>query len=174
MNMENKNKFGFSVSDFDIEEPPMGHHQRFMDKLNGIEKKKRKFPYRTVLSLAASIVILLGLWMNFNTATPEKPLAKLSPENRETQEYFSSVIRKELAALKQESSPETKPILDDAFRQLGQLDHDYNKLMKELSEKGENRQIIHAMITNLQTRISFLEKVETQIDNIKQFKSKSS
>jgi arginine decarboxylase-like protein len=174
MSMENNNKNGFRVSDFDIEAPPMGHHQRFMERLNGNEKKKRQFPYRTVLSIAASIVILVGIWINFNPAVTEKPLAKLSPENRETQEYFSSVIRKELAALKQESTPEAQPILDDAFRQLKELDNDYNKLMRELAEKGENRQIIHAMITNLQTRISFLEKVETQIDNIKQFKSKSS
>ncbi|AWA30684.1 hypothetical protein HYN48_11635 [Flavobacterium magnum] len=172
--MEYHNKNGFNMPDFDIEEPPMGHHQRFLDRLDGNLKSKKRFPYRMVMAVAASIVIFLGLWMNFQPVSNEKPMAKLSAENRETQEYFSNVIRMELASLRKESSPEAKPILDDAFRQLESLDHDYNKLMKELSEKGESKQIIHAMITNLQTRISFLERVETQIDRIKQFKSKSS
>ncbi|AWI26397.1 anti-sigma factor [Flavobacterium pallidum] len=172
--MEYDNKKGFHLSDFDTEEPPMGHHQRFMERLEGHQRNKKRFPYTTVLSIAASIVVLLGIWISFNPMPSDKPMAKLSAENRETQEYFTHVIHKELASLKAASSPETKPILDDAFRQLQELDNDYNKLMKELSEKGENKQIIHAMITNLQTRISFLERVETQIDRIKQFKSKSS
>jgi hypothetical protein len=35
------------------------------------------------------------------------------------------------------------------------LDSDYTKIIKELETNGESKQIIYAMISNLQTRISF-------------------
>ncbi|OYU80099.1 MAG: anti-sigma factor [Flavobacterium sp. BFFFF1] len=168
--MEHHNKYGFTPTDFDTEEPPTGHHQRFMERLEGKKKAKRRFPYGSVLSVAATILVLLGIWMNIPTGN-DKATVHLSAQNRETQQYFSNIICKELDELKKQSSPETKPLIDDALQQLKKLDSDYTKLMAELSEKGENSQIIHAMITNLQTRISFLEKVSEQIDNINKLKS---
>ena len=51
-----------------------------------------------------------------------------------------------------------------------ELEADYEKITHELADKGENKQLIHAMITNLQTRISFLEDVLTKIENIKKIK----
>jgi hypothetical protein len=51
-----------------------------------------------------------------------------------------------------------------------ELEKDYEKLTAELLKNGENKKIIHAMITNLQTRIRFLEEVMANIENIKKLK----
>jgi len=45
------------------------------------------------------------------------------------------------------------------------LDEDYEKIKQELLKNGENKQIIHAMIRNLQTRISFLENVLEHLES---------
>jgi hypothetical protein len=158
--------FGSFKGQWDIEEPALGHQQRFLDRL---EKPKRKIPYTKIMSIAASILILFAIVIN--QKDPQKQVAKMSRENKETQQYFNSIIKKELAELKKESDPESKKIIDDALRQMDLLDKDYQKLINELSLKGENKQIIHAMIVNLQTRISFLEEVALQIENIKQIKA---
>jgi archaellum component FlaC len=94
----------------------------------------------------------------------------MSPKNREAQEYFSLVIKKELAQVEKENTPATKKLVSDALLRLDRLEKDYNTLADELQQKGESKKIIHAMITNLQTRISFLEEVLTQIENIKKIK----
>jgi len=153
---------------WDTEEPILGHQQRFMEKL---AKPKKKFPYKTVFSIAASIIILLGIFIKYETAPQKSQIAVMSPEVKETHMYFNSIIKKELAMLKKENSPESKHIVEDALRQMDLLDNDYRKLTTELAEKGESKQLIHAMITNLQTRISFLEKVEKQIEFIKEIKA---
>jgi len=51
------------------------------------------------------------------------------------------------------------------------LDADYEKIKLELLKNGENKQIIYAMIRNLQTRISFLENVLQQIETTENLKN---
>jgi hypothetical protein len=53
------------------------------------------------------------------------------------------------------------------------LDIDYQKIIKEIATNGENRQIIYAMISNLQTRISFLQNVLTQIEATEQLNTQN-
>ena len=57
------------------------------------------------------------------------------------------------------------------------FDADYQKIINELQKNGENKQIIYAMISNLQTRISFLQTVLKRIEeneNLKQNNAQSS
>jgi len=169
---KNENEMGEWLDSFngqwDTEEPSLGHQNRFMERLS---KPKKKFPYRTVFAVAASVVILLGIFINHELATSKSATAAMSPEVKETHLYFNSIIKKELAVLKKENTPESRQMVEDALKQMADLDNDYKKLTTELAEKGESKQLIHAMITNLQTRISFLEQVEKQIEFIKKIKA---
>lgn len=156
---------------WDNHEPLLGHQQRFLDRLEG---KKKRSPLTLILPIAAAILILFGIFTVYNnngtTDATQEQMANVSPEVQETQMYFASIIEKELAKVEKEKSPETEMIIRDALVQMKKLEEDYNKLTHELIDKGENKQIIHAMITNLQTRISFLEEVLTRIENIKKIK----
>ncbi len=155
---------------WDIEEPNEGHELRFLQKLDG--KKKKKVSYRNYLAIAASVLLFLGVFMSREIWSPA-PQNKMSAKNTETQHYFAAVIKQELAEIKNDNSPESQALVKDALRRLEAMDQDYQKLMEEMSRKGENEQLVHAMVTNLQTRITFLENVSRQIATIKKLKSSS-
>ena len=166
---EMENLFRNLQGNFDTEEPILGHQQRFLDRLDKPKKKKRN--YGSFLAIAASLAILVAVTINYTQQKAEPTLAKLSPELKESHQYFNSIIKNELAKIASEKSPENQIIISDALTQMQALDKDYEKLMAEMAQKGENEQIISAMITNLQTRVSFLQKVQAQIQNIKKIKA---
>ncbi|MEL1243123.1 hypothetical protein AAEO56_02520 [Flavobacterium sp. DGU11] len=166
------NLFAHLNGQWDTEEPSKGHHDRFLDRLEGSKKKKKKgLLLRLAMPTAAAILILFGIWTMYKPGTDENAgIAKVSPKVQETQMYFAGIIQKELAKVEKEDSPETKMLVKDALLRMDALEKDYDKITKEMLAKGENKQLIHAMITNLQTRISFLEDVLVKIENIKKLK----
>ncbi|MFL9843506.1 hypothetical protein [Flavobacterium rhizosphaerae] len=157
---------------WDVHEPPMGHHKRFMQRLDELDgKKKKKKRFLLAIPAAAVAVIVATIIFMFNPQPVSKHnVATLSPKAQQTQDYFTTVINTELKKVQQESTPETKILVEDALKRLNVLEKDYNRLLQELSTKGESKQLIHALITNLQTRISFLEEVSEKIENIKKIK----
>ena len=75
--------------------------------------------------------------------------------------------------LKEKNSPENQHIINDAMNQMKTFDADYQKIINELQKNGENKQIIYAMISNLQTRISFLQTVLKRIEDNEKLKNNS-
>lgn len=175
MNYDDNINHFFQNQNWDTEEPILGHEKRFLGKLenrsevtsNGakLKAKKNRFP----LSLVASVVFILGSITTFFIIN-QKTTVQLSPETQQTQDYFSSVMEKELTELKSKENPKNKKIIEDALIQLDVLEKDYNLLKSEIAKNGENKQIIHALLTNMQTRISFIQSVMEEIDNINQLK----
>ncbi|MHA3787141.1 hypothetical protein ACX0HA_02945 [Flavobacterium hauense] len=158
---------------WDMEEPITGHQDRFLDRLDKNKGKKPKVKgliYWIAMPAAAAIAILVTLMFTFSPGSSEKQVAKISPKTEQTQMYFASVINKELEKVRKENTPETKALVEDAMLRMQQLEADYDKITHDLAKKGENKQLLHAMITNLQTRISFLEDVLVKIENIKKIK----
>lgn len=162
-------------NEFDVEVPNIGHQQRFLDKLNNqnkvadVQPSKRHF-WKPLLSVAASVVILLGLFLGIQTESNAKDLASISPEMAETQSFFTATISDELDKLKGETSPETKILVDDALKQLELLEAEYDKLKTDLSESGDDQRVIYAMISNFQNRIELLQDVLQKIEEVKQLK----
>lgn len=93
-----------------------------------------------------------------------------SPQVQETHDYFSSVINAELEMLKKKETPQSKALINDALKQMEALEKDYENLKSEIIKNGENKQIIYAMITNMQTRISFIKSVLDQVETINKLK----
>jgi hypothetical protein len=169
------NLFAQFNGQWDTEEPANGHEDRFLDRLENKNKKKKGLLLLLAMPTAAAILIMFGIWTIYNPgseipAGKQTAAVKLSPKTQEAQSYFKGIIQKELAKVEKEDSPETKMLVKDALLRMDALEKDYEKLNNEVLTKGENKQIIHAMITNLQTRISFLEDVLTKIENIKKLK----
>ena len=76
----------------------------------------------------------------------------------------------ELEKLKVEESesPEFQKIIVDALFQIEILEQDYQKLKKDLEKSGNDKRVIHAMVSNYQNRIQILQDVLTNIDKLKQ------
>ena len=121
-----------------------------------------------VMAIAASFLVAVLIFQGIFT-TPfsrEQELANVSPEMKQTQEFYSSVIRSELAALQEQKTPETETVVNDALAQLDILERDYENLKKDLGKSGQDKRVIYAMITNFQKRIDLLKMVLEKVNNI--------
>ena len=171
----------FKDKDFDLEDPKIGHEERFLFKLNEDHNKKKNLGKGSVRSLwspwlavAASIVFIIIIAASFlktNAMSKHSDLAAISPEMKETQEFYAKAIRTELEKVNAASSPETKVIVEDALAQLSKLDEEYKNLRVNLSESGNDKRVIFAMVSNLQQRIDILNTVLSQIEEIKELKN---
>lgn len=150
---------------WDIEEIENNHEVRFLAKL---KTKKQSKKYFLPIAIAASILLLLGISLFQTSEVKINELQFASKETKQTDSIFTVIIQKELEKINEKKSPENKKIIADALKQMKVLDQDYEKILQELKTNGESKQIIYAMISNLQTRISFLQTVLQHIEENEQ------
>lgn len=171
----------FEGLNFDIEEPHSGHKERFFKKLDQrFEAPQKKGKLRSlwtpVLAIAASFLLaffLLGEFYGNNSLGRHSDLAGISPEMKQTQEFYTGIITRELNVLNAEKTPETEAVINDALVQMEKLEKEYESLKKDLVSSGKDNRVIHAMIQNFQQRIDLLNSVLTQIENIKSLKKQN-
>ncbi|RCS27019.1 hypothetical protein DUT90_07850 [Polaribacter sp. WD7] len=163
--MEDKLHQFFSENEFDLQEPHSGHFERFERKLN-LPKRTQKTSWKW-LSVAASVVLILGFWLGSNHQKKQLELADISPKMEEVQNYFVSSIRQELKTLEKNRSLDTETIIENALDQLEELEEEYQTFLKELTKNGNQRKLISAMIKNYQERLNILESTLQQIEQIK-------
>ena len=163
--MEDKFKDFFSNTDFDIQSPHEGHLERFQYKLN--TKKSNKTVSWKWMSAAASIVLCLGFWLGSTHQKKQYDLADVSPKMEEVQHYFVSTIHQELKEVEASRSLETEVIIEQALDELEELEETHKLLIKELSKKRNQKQIIAGIIANYQQRLQILENLMQQIEIIK-------
>ena len=156
--------------DFDLAEPTMGHFDRFEKRISKGTAKKNNHSWKWI-SVAASIVLLFGVWLGQNLQSDSLELADVSPKMEETQTYFASVIKTEIQKINKQKTPENQKMIADAFTRMDNLEIQYVKLTKELKESDADKRVIFAMISNFQQRIEILKNVLEQMDNLKQLKS---
>ena len=164
--------------DFDIETPNTGHESRFFDKLNKGESVKkitrsRKNTWMPLIGIAASIALIITLFIGTQQQDTSRDLASVSPEMEETQVFFTSTINEELNKLKEASSPEVEKLVQDALKQIKILEDDYANLKTDLTKSGDDNRVIYAMISNFQNRIDILKSTLNKIETIKQLKNAS-
>lgn len=172
----------FEGLNFDIEEPHSGHRERFSRKLEknsdqaSDKKGKIRRLWTPIMSIAASFLIaffLLGQFLGNPASAKNTDLASISPEMKQTQEFYTGMIKKELNAINAEKTPETEAIINDAMLQMEKLEKEYESLRKDLAQSGKDNRVIYAMIQNFQQRIDLLNNVLTQIENIKTLKNQN-
>lgn len=160
-------------SDWDVLTMPNNHEGRFMNKLENTSIKRKKRNLYTTISIAATLVLMFSLSFFFKPEAKTNTLTFASKETKQTDSIFTVLIKHELNKLKEKKSPRNQKIIGDALQQMKILDNDYQKIIKEIATNGENKQIIYAMISNLQTRISFLQNVLTQIEATEQLNTQN-
>jgi hypothetical protein len=153
---------------WDIHELDMEHFDRFSKKM---AFKKRKRNYSFIYAIAASVVVMLGVSLFYTNNEKPKELKFASRETKQTDSIFTVLIKNELEKIHEKKSPENEKIINDALKQMKSLDSDYAKIIHELEVNGESKPIIYAMISNLQTRISFLQSVLQRIEESEKLKN---
>jgi len=176
-----KSLFEDLKDDFEIENPKMGHEQRFLAKLqnqgntlaHNTHTKSKGNWWRPFMSIAASIALIVGVFIFAQEKSEIKDLASVSPEMSETQDFFTVAIAEELKKLETERTPETEALIKDALEQMNALETEYEALKIDLTESGDDKRVIYAMITNFQNRIEVLQAVLENIEIVKQLKEDS-
>ena len=111
-------------NDFDIEEPNADHRQRFVAKLNTQNNPEvvtiafHRNIWKPIVAVAASIVLIVTLFVGGQQDVYAKDLASISPEMAETQSFFTNTISNELSKFEKESNPESKLLIKDAMIQI--------------------------------------------------------
>ncbi|MCF8273326.1 MAG: hypothetical protein K9I95_05785 [Flavobacteriaceae bacterium] len=163
-------------SDFDVENPNIGHQERFLSKLKNQNSENSKHTSNNVnfwkpfLSIAASVVICFSVFTLLKPSNNVKDLASVSPEMSQTETFFTSTISEALVKLNNERTSETEILINDALKQMNILEKEYESLKIDLTESGDDKRVIYAMITNFQTRIDILKNVMNTIEHVKQLK----
>ncbi|MFD1096180.1 DUF4179 domain-containing protein [Salegentibacter chungangensis] len=179
MKTDNINEI-FKDLDFDLAEPKEGHKDRFMEKLKATQQKAPQrsskvrslwAPFIGVAAAVALAFLLFGNAINTGVMAKSGDLASVSPEMKETQNFYTNLIEAELHTLQEEKTPETEVIVEDALAQMEKLETEYSKLKKDLLKSGKDKRVIYAMISNFQQRIDLLKNVLEQIENIKNLKT---
>ena len=173
---ELENLFGKLQGQFDIEEPELGHQDRFLEKLNQskgvVSLQKTKKTWWKPLSIAASIALVTAL--GFQQITKERSVreqvVEIAPEVSQTEFHFTSLIQEQVQVLENSKAPENEQLVDDTLKQLAKLEADYKNLEQDLINGGNDKIILNAMIINFQTRIDLLQEVLTNIEEIKNLK----
>jgi len=169
--MEDQFNNFFKNTDFDLEAPRFGHLERFQDRLNNQNKKKNKITSFKWMSIAASVILMIGFWLGSYQAEATLLLADVSPKMQEAESFFISTIRQELKEIEKVRNPKTERIIEDALNQLEVLEDTYKDLVKALNTSNNDRRVVYAMISNYQNRIAILQdvlKLINQINNPKE------
>ncbi len=154
---------------FDIYEPPKGHFERFQLKLEARDNIGSKAPIRWVkLMVAASVVILLGLGSVFLLqVNQELELSDVSPELKETQDYFMLAIYQKITEVEALKNEDNATMINDALIRIELLEENFHDLKQDLNTTGFNKPIIHAMIQNYQQRITVLQDLLERLTQLK-------
>ncbi|SFZ94347.1 hypothetical protein SAMN05428642_104105 [Flaviramulus basaltis] len=173
-----ENLFKNLENTFDVEMPETGHETRFLDKLNTKKEAikiiaSKRTIWKPLLGIAASIVIIITIFISTPKQKTSSDLASVSPKMAEAQDFFTLTINDELNKLNSEASPEVQGLINDALLQIKKLEENYNSLKTDLQESGDDNRVIYAMISNFQNRIDILQNTLNQIKNVKQLKNSS-
>lgn len=169
--MKLKDFFEQNNAKLDIYDLKPGHEDRFMGKLKqrqvSVKRSFIKRHYKKLL-LAASVLILItlgGQYINF-----AKQQQVNNTDIQQSEQYFSQIIKAEIADIKADETPETQKVFNDAMLQINQLENAYQKLVHDY-KINHDKYILNAMIENFQQRIDILQFVKQEIQRIKQNKT---
>lgn len=155
----------FSENNFDWHQPALGHDRRFEKKLNQLTpQKSQSWKW---MSVAASILLMLGFWIGSYHQTQINELSDVSPKMKEVERYFIAAINEELKSVESQRSLETEVIIEEALDQIEELSEEYQFFLIDLRTQNNPREIINAMIKNYQQRLEILENLLDQINIIK-------
>jgi len=162
-----------------------GHEARFLKKLDSALPEETSINKRfSVLQIAASIVILIGLAFgafkftqqpksienqvvdNQNQTNEDqlKSLGDISPDLKTVEDYYLANINLELSKIKQ--TPENKELFDGYVVRLAELNQEYKRLTVELTENGPNELTVSALIDNLKLRLNLLYRLKEQLHDL--------
>ena len=163
---------------FDDLEPAEGHFERFQNKLNRYNNKKTSFfsSYKVVLKAAVVglLVVLSSLWLydNIYDNQPKEQLAvkNASPEFREAQLYYSSMVNKKYNQIQNfefKSKKQKKMLLNE----LKAMDSVYYNIKQDFKENPNDPRVMNALVRHYQMKLEVMTQVLEQLNQVQAIKN---
>jgi hypothetical protein len=193
--MKDDMKDWFAKQDFNTQNLPTGHKDRFLEKLEKANEEiisydskdvvpdsrvnKGKQPDKKVVflkpwaqwALVASIAVLLGIGgLRIHNSNDDQGLSSVSTEMAHAQDFFTSTINQELIKLNKKENPDNKRIINDTKTALHKLEQQYITIKKDYMVNSDSKMVIAAMIQNFQSRIDLLQLALEQIEQLNDLK----
>ncbi len=159
------------------DEAPIGHFDRFEEKLDRAFSKKKKLSPKFWLQVAAAVVfvLLIGnqvrMYLDREEVQPVS-LASVSPEYGEAEFYYTAAIDQGLH--------EWDKLIKDGIisaeeqqameQEMKEFDETYSRLQNELKANPEDERVINAMLELYQAKLSIITMIITKLEDIKQQK----
>ena len=164
---------------FNANEPNDGHFERFEQKINELNKKKKTFTFGYILKAAAVaiLVVLSGLWIyeNVNETKINRGIAlsEISPEYGEVEMYYTHLVNQKYGEINQCQSLDSlqKKIL---VHELNDMDSIYENLKKDLTANPNDKRVINAMIQHYQLKVEVMNQILSQLQQVQNINKQKS
>lgn len=162
------------------DDPPKGHEERFMERLQQEQpapanrRSAKVVPMGTWWAAAAVAAILLigfalGRWSGNENGDSAPQVAEaadldeVSPEKAEVEYYFIMAIAEKKKKLEKYGGL-ARDDIQQSLKMLEELDAEYEQLRKELAKNFGDTRIINAMIRNYQARLKILTRLLDELE----------
>ena len=160
------------------EEPDEGHFDRFREKLRRQRIRPKALEIPTFLEVAAALIIILlsaNLIVHFrNPKTDSKGEQVIKSDLKEASFYYTSKIDngiRDLEKMAGEGIGSSKEIVQ-IKHELYEMDSLFVNLQQEYKSNPNDERIINAMIEYYQTKLDIVNTIKTDLENVKNLKSK--
>jgi hypothetical protein len=164
---------------FDTEEPPEGHFERFQSRLKEDSKGKR-LNWHSIWRIAAITVFVFlavnqaRIWITPKTLQPVT-LSSISPEYAEVEFYYTNAINTGINNLNSLTragvmTEEENEMIRQEFRE---YEKRYASIQEDLKANPNDERVINAMIGYYQSKLNIIEMILSKLQEVKQLKNKS-
>lgn len=158
--------------EFDLETPSdalWGRIDAGLDK----EKQKKTINRPLWLSIAASLLVLLGFFLfNRHQADQLQDLSGMNPAYVKKELRFASLIEEKKDSLQLYASKNPK-LYARFSTDLNELGNDYEALKKELPQSPNQRVVVKAMVKNLELQLQVISQQLSIINDVNQYKEEN-
>lgn len=158
---------------FDQHEPAEGHLERFRQKLGMASPAKKPFPiYRMARAAALVVLVLLSsLWLYEHLVSPPKTdqsmtLGALSPEMREVEFYYTSLINSKYREIEEMEFMEDHTAREMLEKEMHVMDSVYLNLQKELAAHPGDERVVSAIIEHYDLKVKVISYMLSQMKEI--------
>ena len=161
------------------EEPKDGHFDRFREKLSTRNSRKKRWHFSPFLKVAAVLLIILISADLLIRLTETKPhfneMSTVKNDLNEASYYYTTKINRGIQDLEKMAGEGigSKKEIVQIKRELSEMDSLFVNLKQEYKANPNDERIINAMIEYYQTKLDIVNTIKTDLENVKQLKSKN-
>ena len=122
----------------------------------------RKLPFQ----IAASILIIVGVFSVYNLNTRKAPVNYASKELQQIDSYYQNIVETQVKLVQNDKHLSAKN-KEEFLKFMIELDKEDAKLKLDLADNLNNQQVLSAIIKNYKKRIELIENLLNQINESK-------